>query len=395
MQPMQGGNVMSYNYMVQIQVRLCLLETSCEQADHLPAFCALKVNGNQAFSFQEPQSSNVKRPPSNPIDITGHCRLSSAYPNVLTVTWASNYGQRHCIVVRLVRQHNSQVLLDRLKRHIRNVDHSKALIKEKLSCDDNEIATTSLRVSLLCPLSKARIQIPCRPTTCSHLQCFDASIFLQMNERKATWVCPVCDGAAKYPSLAIDAFFKQILSQSLDADEIEVSPDGSWKALVNNPDPHPSEIKSKPEAISVDSPESATAGETAATNGASAEAPVDIIDILSSDDEDCQPPSKKQAVQATSVIKSTPKPVAKVPEQARSADQAGCVGFETLMSMCQSSLPDGDPAFNNFMRELNKMRQYHRYQLEQQPGTPAAQPPASQPSSSARPRDTENIITID
>ena len=50
MQPMQGGNVMSYTFMVQIQVRLCLLETSCEQADHFPAFCSLKVNGSQAFS---------------------------------------------------------------------------------------------------------------------------------------------------------------------------------------------------------------------------------------------------------------------------------------------------------------------------------------------------------
>ena len=80
------------------------------------------------FQFQEPQSSNVKRPPSNPIDITGHCRLSSAYPNVLNVTWAANYGQRHCIVVRLVRQHNSQILLDRLKKHIRNVDHSKVCL---------------------------------------------------------------------------------------------------------------------------------------------------------------------------------------------------------------------------------------------------------------------------
>jgi hypothetical protein len=56
-----------------------------------------------------------------------------------------------------------------------------------------------------------------------------------MNERKATWVCPVCDGPAKYPSLGIDAFFKLILSQSLDADEIEVFPDGSWEALVNKP----------------------------------------------------------------------------------------------------------------------------------------------------------------
>ncbi|XP_063674715.1 E3 SUMO-protein ligase PIAS2-like isoform X2 [Bolinopsis microptera] len=411
MQPMQGGNVMSYNYMVQIQVRLCLLETSCEQADHFPAFCALKVNGNQAFSFQEPQSSNVKRPPSNPIDITGHCRLSSAYPNVLNVTWAANYGQRHCIVVRLVRQHNSQILLDRLKKHIRNVDHSKALIKEKLSCDDNEIATTSLRVSLLCPLSKARIQIPCRPTTCSHLQCFDASIFLQMNERKATWQCPVCDGAAKYGTLAIDAFFKLIISQSPDAEEIEVFPDGSWKALTNKPDPSPSESRSssKPEAISVDSPESAGPSSSSPTTTATpaATAVHDIIDILSSDDEDCAPPPpKKQAVtvQQTSVIKTTPKPT----EPPAKPDQNGFLGklngkntvkrftdkqatdnntqarslfttenklkgFETLMSMCQNSIPDGDPAFTNFMRELNKMRHFHRYQLEQQAGQPGAQ----------------------
>ena len=54
-----------------------------------------------------------------------------------------------------------------------------------------------------------------------------------MNERKATWQCPVCDQPAKYPSLAIDAFFKLIVTQSSDADEIEVFPDGSWKALTN------------------------------------------------------------------------------------------------------------------------------------------------------------------
>ena len=56
-----------------------------------------------------------------------------------------------------------------------------------------------------------------------------------MNERKATWQCPVCDGPAKYGTLAIDAFFKLIISQSPDAEEIEVFPDGSWKALSNKP----------------------------------------------------------------------------------------------------------------------------------------------------------------
>lgn len=79
------------------------------------------------------------------------------------------------------------------------------LVKEKLSDDgDCEIATTSLRVSLMCPLGKMRMTTPCRPHTCGHLQCFDASLFLQMNERKPTWNCPVCDKPALYDNLVID-----------------------------------------------------------------------------------------------------------------------------------------------------------------------------------------------
>ena len=82
------------------------------------------------------------------------------------------------------------------------------MIKEKmaLDSDDSEIATCSLKVSLNCPVSKCRMTIPCRPVTCSHLQCFDAGMFLQMNERKAKWVCPVCDKSAHFDVLAIDGY---------------------------------------------------------------------------------------------------------------------------------------------------------------------------------------------
>lgn len=78
-------------------------------------------------------------------------------------------------------------------------------VKEKLREDiDGEIATTSLRVSLMCPLGKMRMSIPCRPTTCTHLQCFDANLYLQMNERKPTWTCPVCDKPGLFDKLVID-----------------------------------------------------------------------------------------------------------------------------------------------------------------------------------------------
>ncbi|MEQ2233037.1 hypothetical protein ILYODFUR_017642, partial [Ilyodon furcidens] len=79
--------------------------------------------------------------------------------------------------------------------------------KEKLTADpDSEIATTSLRVSLLCPLGKMRLTVPCRAVTCSHLQCFDAALYLQMNEKKPSWICPVCDKNAAYENLIIDGW---------------------------------------------------------------------------------------------------------------------------------------------------------------------------------------------
>src|SRR6218665_2588364 len=53
-------------------------------------------------------------------------------------------------------------------------------------------------------LGKMRMTVPCRASTCNHLQCFDAPTFLQMNEKKPTWLCPVCDKAAQFQNLIID-----------------------------------------------------------------------------------------------------------------------------------------------------------------------------------------------
>uniref|UniRef100_A0A8D0CU36 Protein inhibitor of activated STAT, 2 n=1 Tax=Sander lucioperca TaxID=283035 RepID=A0A8D0CU36_SANLU len=151
-------------------------------------------------------------------------RLSSAVPNQISVTWT------YSMSVYLVRQLTSPLLLQRLRmKGIRNPDHSRALIKEKLTADpDSEIATTSLRVSLMCPLGKMRLTVPCRAVTCSHLQCFDAALYLQMNEKKPTWICPVCDKKAAYESLIIDGLFLEILNDCSDVDEIKFQEDGTW-----------------------------------------------------------------------------------------------------------------------------------------------------------------------
>ncbi|KAJ6663025.1 hypothetical protein lerEdw1_010846 [Lerista edwardsae] len=234
--------------------RLCLAETSCPQEDNYPSSLCIKVNGKL---FPLP-----------------------------------NYSMS----VYLVRQLTSAMLLQRLKmKGIRNPDHSRALIKEKLTADpDSEIATTSLRVSLMCPLGKMRLTIPCRAVTCTHLQCFDAALYLQMNEKKPTWICPVCDKKAAYESLILDGLFMEILNDCSDVDEIKFQEDGSWCPM-----------RPKKEALKVAGTQctkiesSSMVSKPCSTPVAPGEVSkkkVDVIDLTvesSSDDEEEMPPKRK------------------------------------------------------------------------------------------------------
>ncbi|XP_035699029.1 E3 SUMO-protein ligase PIAS2-like isoform X3 [Branchiostoma floridae] len=228
---------MKPEYNVQVQLRFCLLETSCEQEDHFPPSICVKINGKLSplpgYIPQQKAGAEQKRP-SRPINITPLCRMSPTVPNHVNISWAPEYGRGYTVSVYLVRQLSASILLNRLRGHgIRNADHSRAMIKEKLQHDpDSEIATTSLRVSLLCPLGKMRMTIPCRPKNCTHLQCFDASLYLQMNEKKPTWICPVCDSKAPFDDLIIDGLFTEILQRtSSELNEIQFFEDGSWHSI--------------------------------------------------------------------------------------------------------------------------------------------------------------------
>uniref|UniRef100_A0A3Q1J9N2 Protein inhibitor of activated STAT, 1a n=1 Tax=Anabas testudineus TaxID=64144 RepID=A0A3Q1J9N2_ANATE len=224
------------DFSVQVQLRFCLSETSCPQEDHFPPNLCVKVNGKPCNlpGYLPPTKNGVEpKRPSRPINITSLVRLSTTVPNTIVVSWTAEIGRSYSMAVYLVKQQSSTVLLQRLRaKGIRNPDHSRALIKEKLTADpDSEIATTSLRVSLLCPLGKMRLMIPCRALTCSHLQCFDATLYIQMNEKKPTWVCPVCDKKAPYEHLIIDGLFVEILNTCMDCDEIQFKEDGNWAPM--------------------------------------------------------------------------------------------------------------------------------------------------------------------
>lgn len=293
------------DHTIQVQLRFCLCETSCPQEDYFPPNLFVKVNRKLCPlpGYLPPTKNGVEpKRPSRPINITALVELSATVPNMIMVNWSSEYGRNYSVSVYLVKQLTSATLLQRLRaKGIRNPDHSRALIKEKLTADpDSEIATTSLRVSLICPLGKTRLHVPCRALTCTHLQCFDAALYLQMNEKKPTWVCPVCDKKAPYDSLIIDGLFMEILNLCTHCDEILFKEDGSWSPM------QPKRVKQEPLWSSYSG---ADAGGTAvqdpfsrrrccAQRGSSTAEVIDLTLDSSSDEE--EPPVKRHCHVVTS-----------------------------------------------------------------------------------------------
>ncbi|NXS53995.1 PIAS3 ligase, partial [Brachypteracias leptosomus] len=274
--------------------RFCLCETSCPQEDYFPPNLFVKVNGKLCpLPGYLPPTKNGAEPkrPSRPVNITPQARLSATVPNTIVVNWSSEFGRNYSLSVYLVKQLTSVTLLQKLRaKGIRNPDHSRALIKEKLTADpDSEIATTSLRVSLMCPLGKMRLVVPCRAITCSHLQCFDAALYLQMNEKKPTWTCPVCDKKAPYDNLIIDGLFMEILNSCTDCDEIQFMEDGSWCPMKPK--------KEKPEVCQASAFSGTTPLYTVSSEGKNSsegKKKVEVIDLtLESSSDEEEPPAKK------------------------------------------------------------------------------------------------------
>jgi len=222
-------------YIYQVQLRFCPMDTTKEQTDEFPPSICVQVNGKMC-TLPNPIPTNKpnvepKRPPK-PIDLSPLLKLSPTITNTVNVKWAADNGKGWAIFINFVEKLDSKQLLEKLvKKGTRESQFTRELIKKKLCDDGDDIAMTNLKVTVACPLGKMRMSAPCRPTTCDHLQCFDANLFLQMNEKKPTWQCPVCDSPALFQNLMVDGYFLDVIKANElpeDENEIILNQDGSW-----------------------------------------------------------------------------------------------------------------------------------------------------------------------
>ncbi|NXI36011.1 ZMIZ2 protein, partial [Galbula dea] len=163
----------------------------------------------------------------------------------------------HLFVLQLVHRPSVRSVLQGLiKKRLLPAEHCITKIKRNFSSGtipgtpgpngEDGVEQTAIKVSLKCPITFRRIQLPARGHDCRHIQCFDLESYLQLNCERGTWRCPVCNKTALLEGLEVDQYMLGILIyiQNSEHEEITIDPACSWKPVPVKPDVH---IKEEPE----------------------------------------------------------------------------------------------------------------------------------------------------
>ncbi|KAJ9484046.1 hypothetical protein VN97_g9341 [Penicillium thymicola] len=170
---------------------------------------------------------------TQPADVTNWIRKKPNYPNNIVMTYALTQ-KKFFALANLVKQHPTDDLVSQLRTR-KLISKEQVLREMQNRANDSDIVATSSVMSLKCPLSTLRIQVPCRSIVCTHNQCFDASSFLELQKQAPTWMCPVCSKSTSFESLQVDQYVDDILqSTSPDIDQVTVEPDGVWSSPTDS-----------------------------------------------------------------------------------------------------------------------------------------------------------------
>ncbi|KAL6475794.1 hypothetical protein MHYP_G00168340 [Metynnis hypsauchen] len=153
----------------------------------------------------------------------------------------------HLFVLQLVHRPSVRsVLQGLLKKRLLPAEHCITKVKRSFSSvavcaginREDGVEQTAIRVSLKCPITFRRIQLPARGHDCKHVQCFDLGSYLQLNCERGTWRCPVCNKTALLEGLEVDQYMWGILNavQNLEFEEVTIDPSCSWRPVPVKPE---------------------------------------------------------------------------------------------------------------------------------------------------------------
>ncbi|OTA07389.1 hypothetical protein A9Z42_0082730 [Trichoderma parareesei] len=212
----------SYRIMV-----FCASDNSGVQDVAFPHQSELRVNGDEIKA----NLRGLKNKPGStrPVDITNALRLKRDYMNNIEFTYALT-TKKYYLIVNLCKVTTVPDLVATIASRSKITEESVIRDLNKIAQDPDVVATSQV-LSLKCPLSYMRLEVPCRSVRCTHLQCFDATSYLQLQEQGPQWLCPICNKPAPFEQLAVDGYVKAILEKTPKSLEtVTIEPNGKWSS---------------------------------------------------------------------------------------------------------------------------------------------------------------------
>ncbi len=162
----------------------------------------LKVNGDDVKANL--RGLKNKAGSTRPADITQHLRLNKpAASNTVDFTYALT-REKYYVGVYVCKMTTVSALVEQIQQHGKRISKASVISELTRKANDPDVVAMSQVVSLKCPLSYMRLKIPVRGVSCSHIQCFDALSYLQLQEQGPQWLCPICNKPTPFEQLAAD-----------------------------------------------------------------------------------------------------------------------------------------------------------------------------------------------
>lgn len=226
----QVNSIVQTNNGKRILLRICIIKTKkTSQSDRVPRKLQIKINGRIVSS-----SKNTTGSIKAPLDVTAFFVLNYQTVQEIELTWPDNepikdYGVGVFLTHRLPVEQTLALL--QTKDYLRPSAETLELIEQKYA-NTSDICSEDITISLLCPITKHRIEYPCIGTKCEHLVCFDAKSFLNIYRQRSEWHCPTCKKVIGYNDLRLDGFMQEVLANaSSDCLRITIDQKGVWKSL--------------------------------------------------------------------------------------------------------------------------------------------------------------------
>ncbi|CAD5206612.1 unnamed protein product [Bursaphelenchus okinawaensis] len=292
----------------EVQLRMCLADGSKHQVDAYPNIIRGYVNQS---TIQFPPLMNVQAPPgqgvgqiqkrsSRSVDITQNCLHTHNNEFNLHFEWQPDRNN-YVFGIWVVYHLTSNALTSKVERSCpRYYEETRTMIKQLLGGgEEDDIAMDVCRISLLCPLARIIMKRPARGKSCTHLQCFDLTNYIMMNEKRANWKCPVCNKQTLPSDLVLDDYFVEVIEKIKgQSSEVELNRDGSWRMIQDefSDDSRPS----SPKRSRMEQQASVSSAADQTKPGANQ----DIITLDDSDDDELQ--NTSNAVPVTQHVSTPP-----------------------------------------------------------------------------------------